>query len=174
MSKRYAALAAIAALTIAACGTAVADEPEAATQPELVVPAEPVEAEKESAPDLGFDPDAMLTATEVCQGANDALIAATETVMVTLDVDWLYEVISDETSVCVDVMQDAGLTITDPTLDALWTEAIESGQDLADWTGVGWPGTEADLMETLRLTEANAEDWLDLADWANGIGGFDV
>ena len=34
MSLKYAAIAAIATLTIAACGTAVADEPEAATQPE--------------------------------------------------------------------------------------------------------------------------------------------
>lgn len=172
---KYAAAAAIATLTIAACGSTVTEEPQSqpAPQPEAVTPVEPVE--KESATDvLGYDPEAMSTALDVCILTNDNIIDATETAMVTLDVDWYYDVLSTETSICVDVMQDAGLTITDPTLDVLWTEAIESGEDLADWTGLGWPGTTADLEETLRLTEVNVDDWADLADWAAGVGGFDV
>jgi hypothetical protein len=147
----------------------------AAADPAPVVETEVTEVETEvteaddtiiEADVVGWDRDAMVEATEVCEATNVAVIEATDTAMVTLDVDWLYEVISTETLVCAAAMEDAAVTITDPELDRLWTEAIESGLDLAIWTGLGWDGTEADLYETLRLVEANADDWTALADWA--------
>ena len=171
---KYAAAAAIATLTIAACGTAVAEEPQSqpAPQPEAVTPVEPVE--KESAPDLGFDRDVMVDTLDVCMDANDNMIDATETAMVTLDVDWLYVVIADENDTCLDAMVVADATITDPELSGLWADAMDATVDLIVWTDAGWPGTEIDLIETLDRQAAVTEAWGDLAEWSDGIGGFDI
>jgi hypothetical protein len=119
----------------------------------------------DEAPDLGYDPAPIATASDVCATAAGFAFAASEDAQRTLDVDAYYRVTANQYARCGQALDEATQSITDPELRTLWAAQADAVWDLVAWTDYGWTGTLADLEGTTVRIDAVTDAAEAVADW---------